>query len=182
MLIMTLLAKILQRPFKSKQIIPIQPARPLAPVDVLGQLLQVLGAGELVVVGRADVHERFDGSLAVGDLAADLQVGLQVRGGVEGRVVDCVTVYLADVEVGLYFFHVFRGYAVGYTPDFVGGGGGVRVGEGRPVRAGYEGYDAAWGGGCATVVLAGVGKEVSWVWWLRKGSWAWDVETVGLLG
>lgn len=72
---------------------------------MLRERLDVLGSRELVVVGRADVDQGAD--------------GLVRRGGrVKGRVVDGVTVDLADVEIFFDFGDVSGFDAVGNTPDF----------------------------------------------------------------
>lgn len=54
-LIAALGAQLLQRLVQGQQVVPVQPARPLGAVDVLGQGLGVLGPDELVVVWGPDV-------------------------------------------------------------------------------------------------------------------------------
>lgn len=93
---------------------------------MLGELLRVLRARELVVVGGADVDE------GAGDDGGG--------GGVEGGVVDAVPVDLPDVEVLFYLAHLFWHDPVRGAPDFVRSGV-VRVGEGGPEGAFDEGYD-----------------------------------------
>lgn len=176
MLVPALGAQLVQAPLQTPEVVAVQPARPLAAVDVLGQLLRVLGADELVVVRGADVDQRPYGRggrfffsfffffSPVRRLGAR---GLRLlAGGVEGGVVDGVPVYLPDVEVLFYFLDVVGFDAVGDAPDFVVGRRGVGVAQRGPVGAGDEGYDASWCGGCAAVVLA-VGGVVSW--WMEDG-------------
>lgn len=54
-LVAALGAQLLQRLVQAQQVVPVQPARTLGPVDVLGQGLDVLGADELVVIWGPDV-------------------------------------------------------------------------------------------------------------------------------
>lgn len=54
-LVAALGAQLLQRLVQGQQVVPVQPARPLGAVDVLGQGLGVLGPDELVVVWGSDV-------------------------------------------------------------------------------------------------------------------------------
>lgn len=54
-LIAALGAQLLQRLVQGQQVVPVQTARPLGAVDVLGQGLGVLGPDELVVVWGSDV-------------------------------------------------------------------------------------------------------------------------------
>ena len=104
-LITTLRTQLVQRPLQAQQVVAVQPARALAPVDVLGQRLHLLRAGELVVVGRPDVHERADGP------------GRRALRRVEGRVVDRVPVDLPDVQILLDLCYVVPLDAVRGAPD-----------------------------------------------------------------
>lgn len=54
-LVAALGAQLLQRLVQGQQVVPVQPARPLRAVDMLGQGLGVLGPDELVVVWGSDV-------------------------------------------------------------------------------------------------------------------------------
>lgn len=138
-MILTLIGQRTQRNIQLEQIVLVQPTRPHAPEDVLGELLRILRADKLVIVRRANVDERLDGLNAVG--------------WVKGRVVDGVAVDLADVEILFHFGDLFRDDAVGDAPDTLRGRA-VVVGEGGPVGALDEGDDAAGGLGGAAVVLA----------------------------
>jgi len=147
MLIATLRAQFVQGPLQPPKVVLVQTTRALGPVDVLGQGLDVLRAGELVVVRGADVDEGADGRRAVGR--------------VEGRVVDRVAVDLADVEVVLRLVDPVGRDAVGRAPDLVRGGV-VVIPQRLPVGPLDEGDDAARGLGRAAVVLAvGVGERVA---------------------
>lgn len=72
----------------------------------------------------------------------------------EGRELDAVTVYFAEVEVFSDSGDFGGGDVVGGAPDAFCGLG-VLVWERGPVCVVYEGYDAARVGGCAAVVFAG---------------------------
>lgn len=124
---------------KIEQVVFVETAGPLAAVNVLGQILRVLGSHKLLILRRADVDEGLQRGRAVGRL--------------EGRVVDGVAVDLADVQVLLDLGHLVRDDAVGDAPDLVGGLV-VVVRQGLPVGSCDEGDDAAWGFGGASVILA----------------------------
>jgi hypothetical protein len=64
-LVAALRAELVQGRLQPPQVVPVEAARPLAAVDVLGELLRVLRADELLVVGGADVYQRLDGLAAV---------------------------------------------------------------------------------------------------------------------
>jgi hypothetical protein len=139
-LVAALRAQLVQRRLQAPQVVPVRAARAGAAVDVLGELLRVLRADKLVVVGGSDVDERLDGvlkSLVVGGRGRG-------RGRVEGRVVDRVPVDLADVEVLLDLGDALGRDAVGYAPDPVRGRV-VVVGELLPVGARDQRDDAARG-------------------------------------
>lgn len=70
-------AQLPQGLLQAQQVVHVGPARPLGPVDVLGQGLGGLRADELFVLGRADVRQGPDGFV-------------RVCGWVEGRVVLCL--------------------------------------------------------------------------------------------
>jgi len=98
MLIPALAAQLVEGSLEAEEVVLVGAAGAGAAQDVLGQTLRLLRAGELVVVGRADVDEAADGGRAVGR--------------VEGRRVDRVAVDLADVKVLLHLGHLFRDDAV----------------------------------------------------------------------
>jgi hypothetical protein len=167
-LVPALRAQLVQGRLQSPQIVSVQAARPLAAVDVLGELLRVLRPDELLVVGRADVDERLDGPAVLGRQEGRVDVG----GRVEGRVVDGVPVDLADVEVLFDFGDTVGRDAVGYAPDPLRGRV-VVVGQLLPVGARDQGDDAPWGFGGAAMVLAGrgEGRLVGGLGWQGMGGW-----------
>lgn len=61
-LVAALRAQVPQRLVEAQEVRPVEPAGALGAVDVLGERLDVLGAGELVVVRGADVDQCADGS------------------------------------------------------------------------------------------------------------------------
>lgn len=71
--------------------------------NVLGKLLGILRADELVILRSADVDEGVDRGRAVG--------------GVKGGVVDRVTIDLADVKIFLDLGDLFGNDSVSDTPD-----------------------------------------------------------------
>ena len=58
-------AQFVQGRFETPEVIPVRTARASATIYVLGELLWVLRADKLVIVGRANVHQRSDGVIAV---------------------------------------------------------------------------------------------------------------------
>lgn len=136
-------AELVERPLELEEVVAVQAARALAPVDVFREGLGVLGPAELVVVGRADVDERADGRRRA-----------VVGGRVEGRVVDRVAVDLADVQVPRHLGHVRGLDPVGRAPDLVGRAV-VRVRERGPEGALDQRHHAPRGRGRPAVVLAG---------------------------
>ena len=98
MLVAALGAELVEGGLETEEVILIEAAGAGAAQDVVGQLLRLLRAGELIVVGCADVDEAADGGRAVSR--------------VEGRRVDRVAVDLADVKVLLHLGHLFRDDAV----------------------------------------------------------------------
>jgi hypothetical protein len=148
MLVRALLTQPPQRFLKPIQIIPILTTRPTAVHNLLRQSLRILRAEELRVVWQADVHEALDWVWQLGEVEGSVwgrRYGLVGCGHVlrglfllgvcvgclgsgvsdlEGRVLDAVSVDLADVEVFFHFGDVLGGDAVGCAPDS-GWGGGV---------------------------------------------------------
>jgi hypothetical protein len=86
-----------------QEIVNVGAAGTLAAGNVLGKLLGILRADELVVLRSADVDEGVNRWRAVG--------------GVEGGVVDRVTIDLADVKIFLDLGDLFGNDSVGDTPD-----------------------------------------------------------------
>lgn len=86
-----------------QEVVNVGAAGPLAAGNVLGELLGILRADELVVLRSADVDEGVDRGRAVG--------------GVKGGVVDGVAVDLADIKIFLDLGDLFGDNSVGDTPD-----------------------------------------------------------------
>lgn len=149
-----------------EEIVLVEAAGSLAVEDVLGELLGILRAHELLVVGSTDVDEGANGFGAVG--------------GLEGRVVDGVTVDLADIEVLLNFGHLIRDNAVGHAPDPLRRI--VMVCQLLPVGSLDEGHDTTRRLRSAAMVLTGSkGRAISgWdlsycssgPFWSETGNWS----------
>ncbi|KAH0499141.1 hypothetical protein TgHK011_006356 [Trichoderma gracile] len=137
--ILALRAELSQGRFQAKEIILVQPTGSTTTQDVLGELLRVLGADKLLVIGRADVDECPDGRGAISR--------------VERRVVDGVAVDLADIEIVLDFRDMVGVNPISYTPYFVRGRVMV-IRELLPVGAFNESDNPAGGLWRSAMILA----------------------------
>lgn len=86
-----------------QEIVNVGTTGPLAAGNVLGELLRILRADELVILRSADVDEGVDRGRAIG----------RVKWG----VVDRVAIDLADVKIFLDLGDLFGNDPVGDTPD-----------------------------------------------------------------
>jgi hypothetical protein len=105
--IFALWAQLSQGRLQAKEIILVQPTGSTTTQDVLGELLRILGADKLLVIGRADVDECLNRRGAIG--------------GVERRVVDGVAVDLADIEILLDLRDMVGVNPISYAPYLVRG-------------------------------------------------------------
>lgn len=136
--------QLVERLLEAEEVVNVETTRAAALVDVLGQLLGILGSDELVVVRRADVDEGADGFGAVGR--------------VEGGIVNAVAVDLPDVEVVLDFGDLVSLDAVGDAPYTIRGRV-VMVSQLFPVGTLDQCRDATRGFRCTPVVLASDGQD-----------------------
>lgn len=151
-------AQCVQSFLQLQQIVSVQPARPFAVVDVLCQCLGVLGADKLLVVGCANVDQCLDGALGRRHNGGIDRIETGRRNWVEGRVVDGISVDLADIEVLLHFVDSVRGDPIGHAPDSLRRRI-MMIGQLFPVGPLDQGYDTARSLGCSTVVFTGRGVE-----------------------
>jgi len=157
-LVPALRAQCVQSFLQLQQIVSVQTARSLAVVDVLCQCLGVLRADELIIVGCANVDQCLDGALGRRHNGGIDRIETGRGDGVEGRVVDGIAVYLADIEVLLHFFDSVRVDPIGHAPDSLRRGIMV-ICQLFPVGPFDQGYDTAGGLGCSTVVFTERGVE-----------------------
>lgn len=107
MIVTAIRGEIFESDLEVEEVVLVKTAWSLTPEDVLGELLGVLGADKLVVLGSSDIDEALDGGRAIG--------------GLEGCVVDGVAVDLADVEILFDLGNLFGDDPVGDSPDAVRG-------------------------------------------------------------
>lgn len=158
-LVPALRAQCVQSFLQLQQIVSIQTARPFAVVDVLCQRLRILRANELIIIGCANVDQCLDGALETRHKGRIDRVETgRGEDWVEGRVVDGVSIDLADVEVLLHFVDSVRVDPIGHAPDSFRCGFMV-ICHLFPVGPLDQGYNTARSLGCSTMIFTGRGVE-----------------------